>query len=730
MTTPIPRDQAILSQSSSELEEAVTRSGLEESPDLRIRLLEGASAKIGGFDLHEFDLAIGGIERHIQLPAAVATSLASKLAAAAKDCPIPASLAIAALGDTNVDFVARRRQGRYFTDSRLALSLASSIREQVLNATSILDPSCGAGTLLIAATLQLGTSAECKAHAIRHLLWGVDRDFLAVRAARTAIASLTDDLEAVANLSRRLLVADSLTSERAWWNKHSIGGFDLVIGNPPWERLRVTRHEHVLGTGHHRHYGDAFHHSQIDEKALLSDRKLTSTYRARISSELTLQGEGESALHRMFLELSARLTSESGALAILIPAGFIKNFGARQLREWLFRNFDVDILILDNRERYFAIDSRFKFIKLLAKRNGKKGGTVHFGTECFGSNSEKAKVKTDFGELKRIQTDLSLPEVRDLFDWKLFTRLRQMYSNFGSTESGWKPQFHREVDMTNDRPKFKNLSDDAKDLPVIEGRMVHHHRVSAKRYVSGRGRRAKWRVQALFHAPLGPQWQIGWDDLRPPIKSRTLETRAGFCDITGQTNERTVLAALIPKGVVCGNKVPTIKFSSDAQAQTWVGIANSFTFDWLTRRSITTTLNFFMLRSLPIPKWDAEGEIFRAIANATQSLADMERSGKQEGLWHVGRIRAKIEVLTASLYGVSVAEFDQMLRDFPLIDQSQPALPGEKKSTITRDLVVASSSDWASPSQMQKAENRVKQARCVGAVPYIPNEHAKIYGGM
>ena len=64
MTIPVPRDQAILSQASCELEEAVTRSGLPESPDLRLRLLEGAAARIGGFDLDEFDMAVGGINRH------------------------------------------------------------------------------------------------------------------------------------------------------------------------------------------------------------------------------------------------------------------------------------------------------------------------------------------------------------------------------------------------------------------------------------------------------------------------------------------------------------------------------------------------------------------------------------------------------------------------------------------------------------------------------------------
>ena len=203
--------------------------------------------------------------------------------------------------------------------------------------------------------------------------------------------------------------------------------------------------------------------------------------------------------------------------------------------------------------------------------------------------------------------------------------------------------------------------------PVIEGRMVHHHRVLAKRYVAGRGRRAEWQVQFPYEAVLRPQWLIRRQELRAHTKARVDELRAGFCDITGQTNERTVLAALIPRGMVCGNKVPTIDFCCDAQTCAWVGIANSFTFDWLARRLVTTTLNFFMLRSLPIPKWDSEDESFGAIAEASRSLARLESPNGWVDLWDLARIRARIEVLSATLYEVSVSELDQMLRDFPQV---------------------------------------------------------------
>ena len=728
MTSPIPRDRTLLSQVSSALEEAVVRSGLEPSANLRLRLLEGVAARVGGYVLKEFDRAVPGSSCVEALTADSTVCLTEWLSQAVLDSPIPPSLALAAVGDSELDPVARRREGRYFTDSGLALNLTSSLRDHVVKSKSILDPACGAGVLLVAAALQAEYKADRRAHLVRDVLWGVDRDCHAIRAARVAISSLTSDLDAVAGLCRHLFVKDSLACGREWWGFLSGEGFDLVVGNPPWEKLKVTRHEHALSEGHQRHYGDDYDGSAIDEGKLRSDRRDILEYCKLAGSDLAFQGRGEFDLYKMFVELGAWLTSDSGALAFLVPGGFIRNDGASELREWLFRNFDVDISILDNRERYFEIDSRFKFVQLLASRGSSESRSVRFGMGHPKETLGGWRTTTDFSELRNMQIGFAIPEVRDRDDWELFTRLQRSHPKFGSSDARWLPRFYREVDMTGDRSKFNDPEDGTGGLPLVEGRMVHQHRVSAKRYISGRGRRAEWEVQPQFNAPLKSQWLIQYEDLRPGIKARINEPRAGFCDITGQTNERTVLAALIPAGVVCGNKVPTVDFSDEIPASVWVGIANGFTFDWLTRRSVTTTLNFFMLRSLPIPAWDPENPDFLAISEGAESLAGMEIEGGEEDLWEFARIRASVEVSSAKLYGISVKDFDHMMRDFPQVDKAQLPIPGEAASTITRDIIVASGEGWATPGQVEQAQERLKVAKSVGSVPFVPNQHARAYG--
>ena len=127
---------------------------------------------------------------------------------------------------------------------------------------------------------------------------------------------------------------------------------------------------------------------------------------------------------------------------------------------------------------------------------------------------------------------------------------------------GWTPKFCREVDMTKERPKFLGRATPGA-LPLVEGRMVQAHRFGVKGHVSGTGRRALWEAYAIGDSRLAPQFWIRLSDMPSANQHRADVLRVGFCDIAGQTNERSLMASLIPAGVVCGNKVPTILFPED-----------------------------------------------------------------------------------------------------------------------------------------------------------------------
>src|ERR1019366_3891875 len=92
-------------------------------------------------------------------------------------------------------------------------------------------------------------------------------------------------------------------------------------------------------------------------------------------------------------------------------------------------------------------------------------------------------------------------------------------------------------------------------VPLYEGRMVHQFDCAAKAYVSGEGRSAKWRELPLGEKVLLPHFFVNVTGSAPPL-------RAGYCSITGQTNERSLLATMLPAGLAAGNKVPTLTTDS------------------------------------------------------------------------------------------------------------------------------------------------------------------------
>src|SRR5699024_5567985 len=101
--------------------------------------------------------------------------------------------------------------------------------------------------LLVAAAMQLPAGAERDA-VIRDRLSGADLSTNALRGTLLSVASLTSDLSAVRHFASRLLRQDSLRS-RGVWKDLAPSGAALVIGNPPLEKLKVSRHELAKSKG-------------------------------------------------------------------------------------------------------------------------------------------------------------------------------------------------------------------------------------------------------------------------------------------------------------------------------------------------------------------------------------------------------------------------------------------------------------------------------------------------
>jgi hypothetical protein len=172
---------------------------------------------------------------------------------------------------------------------------------------------------------------------------------------------------------------------------------------------------------------------------------------------------------------------------------------------------------------------------------------------------------------------------------------------------------------------------------------------------------------------------------------------------------------------VCGNKVPTGIFDDDESSVVqwaWLAIANSFVFDWLARRIVTTTLNYFLLMSLPFPKISKFSIESKHLADQAEKLAQMDLDPYCSPSAYE-TIRADLDARIAHLYGLGFEEFKIIMADFTLLDRGQPPLQSESHSTFTRDLVLSTYGSLFGAEQ-NEYETRVLAAREIGAMAYVP----------
>ncbi|MFD1613453.1 Eco57I restriction-modification methylase domain-containing protein [Sphingomonas tabacisoli] len=708
----------------------VARVQISRAQEARFQLLEGVASRLGGFDLpafqHRFD--------HVPIESTDSClTAARRVIEAIAPTGIPPALAVSALAREALEEPNRRRSGAYHTDFRLAGHLAKLLAPNLAPRAKVIDPACGAGILLTA--LMLETCGGDRQLAAEWLSDGVNAADLspnALRGCLLSLACLTDDLDALARMRARWLSGDSLIRPIEEWQRMAPDGFDAVIGNPPWEKVKLTRHEYLRANGQSRHYGADY--VQLDFEDYTQCINATKNYAREVANLHATAGSGETDLFVAFTELTRKILRPGGEAALLVPAGLIRSKTTESLRRQLSsRSSQMSVEIFENRARFFEIDTRFKFLCIhwRARSVGEKMAALELAHGRGNESGVEVTPRVQIGRrtLAELRSDLSVPEVRSEDEWLLYCRMIRSGVDWSQPDCRWHPELVREVDMTRDRRHFSRSAGKS-TLPLIEGRMVHQHRFGAKAYVCGTGRSATWEVTLPGASVVRPQFFIRPDALSETARQRSTRLRAGFCDITGQTNERSLLAAIIPPGVVCGNKVPTLLFPNDncdERLWLWVAVANSLPFDWLLRRVITTTVNYFHLLSLRMPPIEPESLPGRQLIETARALDRFDRRGvSRDALREMADLRCRADRLVLTAYGLSDDDLDLMLIDFPLIDRGQPAIYGEQQSTVTRDLLQSHARD---PERAARARRRVEVAYELGAIAYLPAQCSAIRAG-
>jgi hypothetical protein len=417
--------------------------------------------------------------------------------------------------------------------------------------------------------------------------------------------------------------------------EHPGGGFDAVVGNPPWEMVRA----------------DAGRLGGSDAAAVRFTRR-SGLYHA--------QSDGHLNLYQAFVERAVHLARPGGRIALVLPHGFASDLGAGRLRHLLLRHCATDRIIgFENRSGVFPIHRSMRFLLVTATTGGETDRVAcRFGlqdpavldgiAEAEASDPAAAfPVQLTPAVLERLSgPDLAIPDLRTPTDLQIAERLAVAHPRLTSP-SGWGLHFGRELNATADREHFSAAPG---GLPVVDGKHLGPFTV---------------RIDAVKH-------RIRVDVARRLLPRQPyLRERLAFRDVTAATNRTTLIAALVPAGCVTTHSLFCLRTPLPRAEQLLLcAVFNSFVANYLVRMRVSSHVTLAILDTLPVPRLDARAGIGAAIVTLARELV----AGGERG----GPVEADLQALAAEAYGLTSAELEHVLGTFPLVPEAhRTAVLGE-----------------------------------------------------
>ncbi|WP_210382629.1 class I SAM-dependent DNA methyltransferase [Borreliella garinii] len=394
-------------------------------------------------------------------------------------------------------------------------------------------------------------------------------------------------------------------------------GFDIVIGNPPWEKIK-------------------FDESEFFSKHIPSYRKLSIKEQNKIKEEILSKGNhplsieyneeknsintinniyksdfkdftsgGDPNLFRYFVAFNLKLIKETGNLTYLVPSALWSESSSRSLRKHIFSNYKINYIYqFQNQKRFKDVVSLFKF------------AIFQLGDAKTPASSFKAKfmIQSSDNILKEIVSDLkdnkdnpykgielNIDQIKKLSpiqesviefkNNKEFSLINKMFSQF-STLSKEYIDFGGGLHLT----KYKALYEEYNNENFIflySGANIHQFN---SRFFEDKAAKESSKF-----------FWIDKEDLKKILAEddRHQTERVFYRAIARNTDIRTMISTLSPKNCYCVNsmyinyeKIPISLYKK----LFIISIFNSLAFDFLLRRFVNSNVLKSCLYQCPMPQ--------------------------------------------------------------------------------------------------------------------------------
>jgi hypothetical protein len=404
------------------------------------------------------------------------------------------------------------------------------------------------------------------------------------------------------------------------------GGFDAVIGNPPWDMLRAGGAERIFF-------------------------RFSGVYRHQTSGHLNR--------YQMFVERALALAKRGGRIGLVLPSGFATDHTAAPLRREMLARANVETISgFDNRKAIFPIHRSVRFLICTAT-----AGLPTDRIACRFGIDAAAELETipDAGDrpsppshpirltpsfLAALDVEkLPIPELRSEMDLRILERIVHAIPRMGA-RNGWNATFGRELNATDDRAHFYS---GRTGLPVLEGKHIEPFGVRVERATLRISERA---ANKLLDAT-----------------ATFSRARLTYRDVASSTNRLTLIAAILPAGVVTTHTLFCLKTRLSGDNQAFLcAMLNSYVANYLVRQVMTTHLGSATVEGLRVPKPLYDSPAFEEVVDLAHSLRHSFSTDDY----------VRVQALAAACYGLTAAEFAHVLSTFPLVDAAERAATFEQ----------------------------------------------------
>ena len=444
---------------------------------------------------------------------------------------------------------------------------------------------------------------------------------------------------------------------RRWQDVRPEGGFDAIIGNPPWDNIEQPEVEWFAT----RDEGIAHAETGARRKALIKKQKeagdkLSLEYEMvrdhaasmrefiRSSGEYPLLSGGRINLYSLFVERALNLVKPDGFVGLLTPSGiyadktaarFFQSVSTKGRVSGLF-DFENRRLGTDLPPFFPDVDSRFKFCALILggeKRQFDRTECAFFLHDMQAIRDEDRCFPLTPDDFMRVNPNTgTAPIFRTRRDADITRRIYERHPVLVDRSGGkerrvWPIRYKQALfNMTSDSHLFRTTAQLEAEgfypvegnrwkrgeelyLPLYEGKMVQafDHRAASVTNRSGnlfRPGQPDRTLEEEYRDPTFLPRPRYWVSQRESAVMQSMNYFLAFKDITASTNVRTMIAAVVAQ-VGCGHTLPVILPFDDSfdvvSVSCLLANLNNFAFDYVVRQKVQGThLTWYTVEQLPV----------------------------------------------------------------------------------------------------------------------------------